>query len=702
MLLKTKLILVFTFALFIFGITQAYFKFQDLQATIQSEVQSRDAANSVIWLKIVSQISNNMEFYAQGSESGGSPIWTLRGKRSPVDSIKSGNVKRLEITLTPFYEDLTSRGVIDSMAVYTNEGELLHGFASDDYIDLFNNNAKLTCADKNSAKFLKSDKETFFLYAFDVFSNGVPVGCVVYAKSFSWLSSRYYQDTGSEVTVEIAQTDGIKIPFSFKDLFTSLLSKNPKYVAITKLQSNFAHQQGQLFSVSNMTKFVRSSLTEKYRDLVMMAFYLVILFCILIFLTTREFSKLNIAIRRLQDLSKGRLTSDTKIYENNEVGRIMKAVQELNRTIDSYSANRKNIQVQRETYIGNLYQSIEDMSVHLPKDLRSLVTSQIKKNSTEPSELVESDNIFAEKEDTSIRLVNEVLGGISREINKQIERQTELTNSYQRFVPAEIVTALDKTNITQVKLGDQKERAAYILFTDIRNFTKLSEKLTSHEVFELLNKLLNSAIPTVSGAGGYIDKFIGDAILAVFDTEGSDPVKCGIELLKSLEVLNKDLLKSYGVEISIGIGVHYGPVVLGTIGNNYRMEGTVIGDTVNTASRLETLTKQLRTPFLVSGEVINKMRDEKGWHYRDPRRLSSEPLKGKTERVDIFEITDWREKKEADIVASSARLVSDYIDAASQGQLSDQLIKELRAHIDMNSWDTAAQAVFDAQPTRQA
>lgn len=74
MLLKTKLILVFTFALFIFGITQAYFKFQDLQATIQSEVQSRDAANSVIWLKIVSQVSNNMEFYAQGSESGGSPI----------------------------------------------------------------------------------------------------------------------------------------------------------------------------------------------------------------------------------------------------------------------------------------------------------------------------------------------------------------------------------------------------------------------------------------------------------------------------------------------------------------------------------------------------------------------------------------------------------------------------------------------------
>ena len=146
---------------FIFGITQAYFKFQDLQATIQSEVQSRDAANSVIWLKIVSQISNNMEFYAQGSESGGSPIWTLRGKRSPVDSIKSGNVKRLEITLTPFYEDLTARGVIDSMAVYTNDGELLQVFANDDYIDLFNNNAKLTCADKNSAKFLTSDRRRF-------------------------------------------------------------------------------------------------------------------------------------------------------------------------------------------------------------------------------------------------------------------------------------------------------------------------------------------------------------------------------------------------------------------------------------------------------------------------------------------------------------------------------------------------------------
>ena len=696
MLLKTRLILVFTFALIVFGVAQAYLKFQDLQGTISAEIRTRDAANNVIWLKIISQVSQNMQFYAQNTESGGSPIWSLRGKRSPVQSIKSGKAKRLEVTLTPFFEDLSGRGVIDALAVYTKAGDLLYDFGSEDNVSFFDSHSVPPCSVKNNAQILHNGNMTSVAFAFDVFSNGVPVGCVVYSKNFKWLASKYFEDTGSEVFVESVENSGVTIPFSFSELLTSLISDKQQYVAITHLPSNFEGQQVQLFSFTDMTPFVARSLKEKYRDLLLLALYLTILFGILIVLMSNEFSKLNIAIHRLQDLSKGRLTRDDKLYENNEVGSIMTAVQQLNQTIDSYSSNRKNTEIQREAYIGNLYQSIEDMSVHLPEELRLNVQSQIGKNSTEHDESSDSGNIFAEKEDNSIRLVNEVLGGISKEINTQIERQTELTESYQRFVPAEIVTALDKGSITQVELGDQKQRETYILFTDIRDFTVISEKLDSQQVFELLNKLLEVAIPTIRKAGGYIDKFIGDAILAVFETEDGDPVRCGIDLLKSLKTLNIELSKNYDVEISVGIGIHYGPVVLGTIGNEYRMEGTVVGDTVNTASRLEALTKKLKTPLLVSGEVVKKMRADKRWRYCIPRRLSSEPLKGKTERVDVFEIADWRSKNASEVIANSAGLTSSYIDAVASGHISEELKEEFRAFIDKNPWDEAAQVVFNS------
>ena len=84
-----------------------------------------------------------MEFYAQNTESGGSPIWSLRGKRSPVQSIKSGNSKRLEVTLTPFIEDLSARGVIDALAVYTKAGDLLYDFGSEDYASFFESDSEM-------------------------------------------------------------------------------------------------------------------------------------------------------------------------------------------------------------------------------------------------------------------------------------------------------------------------------------------------------------------------------------------------------------------------------------------------------------------------------------------------------------------------------------------------------------------------------
>lgn len=697
MLLKTKLILVFSVALIIFGITQVYFKFQDLQTTIYSEIQTRDAANNVIWMKITSQITKNMEFYSQTTESGGTPIWSLRGKRSPIASIKSGNVRRLEKTLQPFFDDLNQRGVIDALAVLNNTNELLLTIGSTEYDKFFNENALRACSNKLNTQIINDETLSAVTYAFDVFSNGLPVGCVVYSKNFNWLKNKYREDTSSYIQIDNSQHGGTTIPFSFKELVATQFTEDIKYVSITNLVSGNQDDHLQLFSITDMTKFVDQSLSQKYRDLALLTFFLIILTLILAVLMSKEFSKLNLAILRLQALSKGRLYHDDTYYTDNEVGRIMTAVQQLNHTIGAYSTNRKNIAVQRESYIENLYKSIQDMSSHLPHDLKQNVQTQIRENIGTETISPDNENIFAEKEDNSIKLVNDVLYEISQEINKQITHQTELTKSYQRFVPTEIVKSLNKTDIRQVELGDQKQHNAYILFTDIRNFTGISEKLSSAQVFELLNSLLDVAIPTIKKSGGYVDKFIGDAVLAVFDSNIGNPVECAIELLNNLKTLNEELVVNYDVNLSIGVGIHYGPVVSGTIGNQSRMEGTVIGDTVNTAARLEALTKKFKTPLVVSEAVIAEMQSENTWRYRNPRRLTSKPLKGKTESVDVFEISDWRPKPEADVVSNSQRLFKNYHEEIMAGKVSEHIALEIEKHIKRHPWDETAKIVLKLQ-----
>ena len=697
MLLKTKLILVFSVALIIFGITQVYFKFQDLQTTIYSEIQTRDAANNVIWMKITSQITKNMEFYSQTTESGGTPIWSLRGKRSPIASIKSGNVRRLEKTLQPFFDDLNQRGVIDALAVLNNTNELLLTIGSTEYHKFFNENTLRACSNKLNTQIITDETLSAVTYAFDVFSNGLPVGCVVYSKNFNWLKNKYREDTSSYIQIDNSQHSGTTIPFSFKELVATQFTEDIKYVSVTNLVPGNQDDHLQLFSITDMTKFVDQSLSQKYRDLALLTFFLIILTLILAFLMSKEFSKLNLAILRLQALSKGRLYQDDSYYTDNEVGRIMTAVQQLNHTIGAYSTNRKNIAAQRESYIENLYKSIQDMSSHLPHDLRQNVQTQIRENIGTETISPDNENIFAEKEDNSIKLVNDVLYEISQEINKQITHQTELTKSYQRFVPTEIVKSLNKTDIRQVELGDQKQHNAYILFTDIRNFTGMSEKLSSAQVFELLNSLLDVAIPTIKKSGGYVDKFIGDAVLAVFDSDIGNPVECAIELLNKLKTLNEELVVKYDVNVSIGVGIHYGPVVSGTIGNQSRMEGTVIGDTVNTAARLEALTKKFKTPLVVSEAVIAKMQSANTWRYRNPRRLSSKPLKGKTESVDVFEISDWRPKPEADVVSNSQRLFKNYHEEIMAGKVSEQIASEIEKHIKRYPWDETAKIVLNLQ-----
>jgi class 3 adenylate cyclase len=207
----------------------------------------------------------------------------------------------------------------------------------------------------------------------------------------------------------------------------------------------------------------------------------------------------------------------------------------------------------------------------------------------------------------------------------------DLKKSYERFLPREFLTHLGVEDITRIKKGDSVTKKVSILFTDIREFTKLAES-DSEDSFSLINEIFTQLTPLVAKNKGFIDKFLGDCIMAIFPHEADDAVKCGFDLIKSLSSYNatKRVNKS---KIEIGIGVNYGTCRIGMIGDDHRLDATVISDIVNTASRVESFTKTLGVKFLVTHEVMKNLKNE--YHHRSVGKYL---LKGKDVPVEIFEM----------------------------------------------------------------
>lgn len=194
----------------------------------------------------------------------------------------------------------------------------------------------------------------------------------------------------------------------------------------------------------------------------------------------------------------------------------------------------------------------------------------------------------------------------TREIRSHLAEKSLLLEACDRFVPHEFLDLLGRESIKDITLGDNVEKRISVLFTDIRDFTAMSETLTPGAVFAFLNTYLSIMGPVMRKHGGFIDKYIGDAIMALFPTADS-AVRAGLEMLDKLRNFNADRASEGLRPIRIGIGVNTGDSMLGTIGEKNRMEPTVISDAVNLASRIEGLTKIHKTPFLISAFTYNHL-----------------------------------------------------------------------------------------------
>lgn len=221
----------------------------------------------------------------------------------------------------------------------------------------------------------------------------------------------------------------------------------------------------------------------------------------------------------------------------------------------------------------------------------------------------------------------------SEEMNTKLVQQS---NAFARFVPAEFLDLLNQRSIMDVKLGDNTERELTILVADIRQFGKLSESMSPAENFHFLNAYLSRVGPLIRRNHGFIDKYIGDAIMALF-VSAQDGVQAAIEMRRSLFDYNEQRRESGKAEIDVGIGVHTGRLILGTIGEAERMEGTVISDDVNLAFRLENATKQLGAPVIISVGTLQKLTDPTAYGIRF---LGKVFVKHRQEAVSMYELLD--------------------------------------------------------------
>ena len=247
-------------------------------------------------------------------------------------------------------------------------------------------------------------------------------------------------------------------------------------------------------------------------------------------------------------------------------------------------------------------------------DLKFLTTLALQSSSAIESALLYEKNIRAAKEsEEAMRRVYEVAG---------------------KFVPYEFLGSLGHDVITTVKLGDQVEKIVTVLFSDIRDYTTLSEQMTPEENFSFVCSFNEQMGPIIRRNNGFINQYLGDAIMAIFPYSAIESLQAAIEMQIAVQEFNRKQIAIGSPVIEIGVGLHTGSLIMGITGDEHRMDATTISDTVNTTSRLESLTKHYKGNIIISEDTYKQLSNISEFDFR---YLGLVQVKGKKSLVSIYE-----------------------------------------------------------------
>ena len=310
--------------------------------------------------------------------------------------------------------------------------------------------------------------------------------------------------------------------------------------------------------------------------------------------------------------------------------------------------------IDTEEKLNRFYNKQTQLSSYLCKVLKIKTSESEKEKVLGTVHIVSEGNIITENQnlfDFCVETAGQVFDK-ALIVEKKMFFEKRIRRAFSRFVPEQIIDSLVmQSDNTDEKIGVGETRAVAILFSDIRSFTNISEKNRADVLVAFLNRYFSIMVEIIKKHGGTIDKFIGDAIMAEFGTPVSYEDNCRRAVMAAYEMRDAldsiemgDLVMPDGMKFNIGIGIHYGDVIVGSIGSKDKTDYSVIGDNVNLASRLEGLTKTYGTQILVS-ESVKIDAGENSFCFR---HLDDVRVKGKKNAVPIYAVDRSEEEYPAE------------------------------------------------------
>lgn len=247
---------------------------------------------------------------------------------------------------------------------------------------------------------------------------------------------------------------------------------------------------------------------------------------------------------------------------------------------------------------------------------------------------------------------NRQFEGIEHGLNKINDNYKEKENlikktniEYEKYIPKQFLKFLGKNSILELELGNQVQKEVTTMFCDIRNSTSMSSTLSLEENFNYINSYLKTVSPLIRKHGGFVDKYLGDGVLAVF-TKPESAIECAVQIVKSIEAKNRSETKTPSMDV--GISLNTGEVVFGVVGEEERKSPTIISDTVNLASKMENINKHFRTKIIFSKRTLNSLKNDYPLSYRFIGTLTLEDK----DYLTLFECMDAYDKQKREKLES--------------------------------------------------